>query len=69
MFGNDDAWIAGAIARACCRLSDLPLEVVVCHYRSINEHFKQSIDGTLSAMMETRATSMTTATTSSTSTK
>lgn len=52
MFGNDDAWIAGAIVRACHRLRDLPLEVVVCHYRSVNPQFKQRIDGALSAMLK-----------------
>jgi len=52
VFGNDDAWIAGAIVRACHRLRDLPLEVVVCHYRSVNPQFKQRIDGALSAMLK-----------------
>ncbi len=36
-FGNDDRWIAGAIARALERVRDFALDVRVAHYRRMNE--------------------------------
>ena len=44
VFGNRNAWISSAIARACAKLDHLPLEVVVCHYRQIRSEVQQGID-------------------------
>jgi len=45
VFGNDQKWIESAIARACRTLKDLPLQVVVCHYRQVNDNTQTAIDG------------------------
>lgn len=37
VFGNDPQWIEGAIARACAKLKDVPLRVVVCHFGQVDK--------------------------------
>lgn len=54
VFGNDPSWIDAAIARACVRASHLPLRVVLCHYRAIDEGAKQRIEAAVEAERERR---------------
>eukprot|EP00729_Bicosta_minor_P013073 gene13073-33652_t len=45
VFGNDQGWIQAAIARACRKLKNYPLQVVVCHYRAVDDRTQAAIDG------------------------
>lgn len=47
VFENKDSWIEQAIARAIVRLSDVGLDVVMCHYRSIDERAVARLDAAI----------------------
>ena len=44
VFGNRRAWIAGAIRRALRACHDLPLDVRIAHYRSIDAEMVRLVD-------------------------
>jgi hypothetical protein len=44
VFGNRRNWIADAIRRALTRCADLPLDVRIAHYRSIDEELVRQVD-------------------------
>ena len=49
VFGNEPAWIDGAIARACLRASHLPLRVILCHFGAVDEGGRQRLDAAIDA--------------------
>jgi len=55
VFGNSMEWIEGAICRACAELSHTELEVVVCHYRCVDDAVAMRIDGTVDQLVAERA--------------
>lgn len=52
VFGNSQEWIDEAIAKACVKLSDIDLDVRVCHYRRVDPAVQADIDQRFAKQMK-----------------